>query len=529
MLDFLINGFIIITFFVFVIFLFGGIRNLTKEIEKLNSYIDTNFKTFNRNDEETISTLNSFFKDNPKHVLEPSWSYFKSQAKNSIEAPDVFDYINRDYILYQLGKRKQIEIVSGLLVSFGILGTFLGLKLGLDKFNFDVIGDDSLQSGVGSLISGVNIAFTSSLIGIFLSVIWIFLDKFYFYPKLISSVDILMNGLNTILPREDSESYLKRLVNLQKEQLEAYKTMVTDTLIPGLVNGISESIKGSIVPHLERNQETMHQNNVAIEKMAENLGQQQADSLNSMANHFLNSLNEATSSHFDNLKEILGEMIEWNKTMFDKTNHLVEQLVDNTETQTKMGSQLTSLADQLSSYSDNLTRFQFEFNSSLELLNDVEGNLRSLQETAASSIEQSYYRHRELDSIQENLTRTMGEQLTTIDNRLENLKVYWKGSEDNLESLNQQLSQSMKEFANHMHSGLEHTFEQFDKNLRQALEYLQSSVMGIEDVMVSMPKLIEDFQSNLKQINESQNEFLQQENKWRKEFIKQQQLLSSVE
>ena len=60
--------------------------------------------------------------------------------------------------------------VSGMLTGLGILGTFLGLSMGLGAFS----GDDifAISDNVGSLLSGMKVAFHTSVYGIFFSLVF---------------------------------------------------------------------------------------------------------------------------------------------------------------------------------------------------------------------------------------------------------------------------------------------------------------------------------------------------------------------
>ena len=60
--------------------------------------------------------------------------------------------------------------ISGMLTGLGILGTFLGLSMGLGAFS----GDDifSISDNVGSLLSGMKVAFHTSVYGIFFSLVF---------------------------------------------------------------------------------------------------------------------------------------------------------------------------------------------------------------------------------------------------------------------------------------------------------------------------------------------------------------------
>ena len=65
--------------------------------------------------------------------------------------------------------------ITGTLTGLGILGTFIGLSLGLGAFN----GDDiyTITDNVGPLLGGMKVAFHTSVYGIFFSLIFAFVHR----------------------------------------------------------------------------------------------------------------------------------------------------------------------------------------------------------------------------------------------------------------------------------------------------------------------------------------------------------------
>ncbi|MDE6203547.1 MAG: MotA/TolQ/ExbB proton channel family protein, partial [Lachnospiraceae bacterium] len=91
-------------------------------------------------------------------------------TKRGISAPcDLEEYINED-LLDRAGMNFFNSGISGTLTGLGILGTFLGLSLGLGAFS----GDDifTISDNVGSLLSGMKVAFHTSVYGIFFSLVF---------------------------------------------------------------------------------------------------------------------------------------------------------------------------------------------------------------------------------------------------------------------------------------------------------------------------------------------------------------------
>lgn len=82
---------------------------------------------------------------------------------------DLEEYINED-LLDRVSMNFFNSGVPGTLTGLGILGTFLGLSMGLGAFS----GDDifTISDNVGALLSGMKVAFHTSVYGIFFSLVF---------------------------------------------------------------------------------------------------------------------------------------------------------------------------------------------------------------------------------------------------------------------------------------------------------------------------------------------------------------------
>ena len=119
------------------------------------------------------------YKDNTKvfeeEVLQDAFDKYRLRVKatrtkrGAASSCDLGEYINED-LLDRTGMSFFNSGVSGMLTGLGILGTFLGLSMGLGAFT----GDDifSISDNVGSLLSGMKVAFHTSVYGIFFSLVF---------------------------------------------------------------------------------------------------------------------------------------------------------------------------------------------------------------------------------------------------------------------------------------------------------------------------------------------------------------------
>ena len=93
-----------------------------------------------------------------------------------------------------------LDTGSGTLVGLGLLGTFLGLTLGIS--GFDSTSAQNIQNSIQTLLGGMGTAFSTSLFGMSLSMIYSFYDKFW-RNKLSRQLCALSNKLDDLYYIDD--------------------------------------------------------------------------------------------------------------------------------------------------------------------------------------------------------------------------------------------------------------------------------------------------------------------------------------
>lgn len=119
---------------------------------------------------------------------------------------DIGEFINEYDIGVYAGK-KFLEVVPDILTSAGILGTFIGLVVGLREF--DPSGYQQMSQSMKPLINGIKVAFLTSIYGIALSLS---------YSMMLSNI---MGELEQML-----EMFLEKYYFLQKKKKEPYHELI---------------------------------------------------------------------------------------------------------------------------------------------------------------------------------------------------------------------------------------------------------------------------------------------------------------
>ena len=150
---------------------FGRLNRITYELEDVAIRLQKEYK------DAGGKNLWANYKDNGKAFeekeLQDAFNRYRLRVKKTRRGADAScdlgEYINED-LLDRAGMNFFNSGVSGTLTGLGILGTFLGRSMGLGAFS----GDDifTISDNVGSLLSGMKVAFHTSVYGILFSLVF---------------------------------------------------------------------------------------------------------------------------------------------------------------------------------------------------------------------------------------------------------------------------------------------------------------------------------------------------------------------
>ena len=169
---------------------------------------------------------------------------------------DIDEYINED-LLDRIGKNFFNSNMPGTLTGLGILGTFLGLTMGLSTFS----GDDiiTISDSMGPLLEGMKVAFHTSVYGIFFSLVFSFIYKAIMadaYTKLENFQNAFRQFVMPVKASEDENAammvvYQASMVNLMKEIRELLKgeakeqTKGVERIVDRFMDRMTDSMGGS--------------------------------------------------------------------------------------------------------------------------------------------------------------------------------------------------------------------------------------------------------------------------------------------
>ena len=156
-----------------------------------------------------------------------------------------------------------LDTAAGTLVGLGLLGTFLGLTLGIK--DFDSSSTQNIQKSIQLLLSGMGTAFITSLVGMLLSMIYSFCDK-YWRNRLSKHLHVLTKKLDSLYYIDDrtlddlnEQALAKSIESTMKEVVEHEMRSVVNALNEKLTynneSGEATTIANAIREILKENQE----------------------------------------------------------------------------------------------------------------------------------------------------------------------------------------------------------------------------------------------------------------------------------
>lgn len=212
LVNLLINvGFLVIIGILFVIsgISFGRLNRCTDDLSAAADRMYAEYKEKGKNVWEYYQDKKDVFQN---ESLKTAFAKYRARMRNYrtkrgyVDTCDIEEFINED-LLDSVGLSYYNSGISGTMTGLGILGTFLGLSMGLGSFS----GNDifTISDNIGPLLSGMKVAFHTSVYGIFFSLIFSFVYRSQMadaYEKLERFLEVFRQCAKPPVIREDENS-----------------------------------------------------------------------------------------------------------------------------------------------------------------------------------------------------------------------------------------------------------------------------------------------------------------------------------
>lgn len=315
------------------------------------------------------------------------------------------------YILYFFLKEKQYSkesVLGNIASTIGVLGTFVGISIGLWKFN-----PNDITSSVPLLLSGMKIAFATSIIGMAAS---IFMKYIALKNEDEENIDDIMELFNTMIA--ESRNVNNTLIENQKQT-------------ENVLNKVSE-IWASHQENLtvELKSEILNLNNNTISKQEELIGE-------------FKKLGECFTLLNSGVNNLLTWQENYKETIENTTKELeiVIQTIHNADESIESISKNSLL---IKENNENLSEVLKEINKTQNVIIDSNKSIIEISNTAKESIPQINEHFTNIDNRTKESTAYLQ---TLISENLNNIKSYLeKITEDVLSKTTQSIYENNRQF-----------------------------------------------------------------------------------
>lgn len=218
------------------------------------------------------------------------------------------------------------EYAPTLMGALGILGTFIGIIIGLLNFN-----TESIDTSIPVLLGGLKTAFITSIVGMFFAIAFNALDAFFFANKRNKSA---VNEPELITPDhihhelKEQNQFLEKLVSGMSGSEEG--SLVAQIKL--LRNEINDTSRTQLSHHNEFSNKLWEQLQQFADLMAKGATEQIIDALRQVIIYFNNNLTEQFGENFKALDASVKKLVDWQenyKTQVEQMGAQYQQSVES--------------------------------------------------------------------------------------------------------------------------------------------------------------------------------------------------------
>ncbi|MBO5504351.1 MAG: MotA/TolQ/ExbB proton channel family protein [Lachnospiraceae bacterium] len=428
--------------------LIADLKKVTEKIRKdaMNSHQFLWEKYSEREKRElfTNETLKEQFQDylyELSRIERMDKSYYKS---------DIEDYINYD-VTDAVVHRNMLNQVAGAMTGLGILGTFIGLSLGLQSFNTGTTAE--ITNSIAPLMDGIKVAFHTSIYGMVFSLIFNFVYKSKIDEAEKAVGEFVTSYKKYVLPDTTTDG-VNKLMELQQQQTKAIGLLANTVGVQ-----LSEELSNLLKPQFDRFDKTLQDfGNMATRN--------QVDALNQVVHSFIAEMNKSLSGSFSQMAYTIDQAYQLQQGNADQMKEILAHTGATAENLHQIEAQTSAIIGALDTYTKDVRDIQTEFAD----------NISNLQVQSASNEVLVRQEQKYLSDLV-TYRKSMDDSISTFSRQL-------KVQENLLANLNRALTNLPKD--------IDDTFHVIDDNLVEVETHFRDTILQIKEVTDQVPDVIAD-------------------------------------
>ncbi len=389
-------------------------------------------------------------------------------------------------------KRKHdIASMSGLTTTLGIFGTFLGIFIGLIKFD---VGN--ISASVPMLLSGLKTAFLTSISGMLAALILKECPQLYLITikkedaaREQATIDTMVACLSSI---ERNQRELFKRENQQLINIEKALCGDGDTTLLTQIQKFRTSFA-------DKQDALINSFNKFAEKMAENNSKALIDALTQVMRDFNAKINEQFGDNFKHLNEAVGKMLEWQQEYGKQVEMMVGQIKTTASVVDQSAKTLVSIISEAKSFSvvaqylhkliqsfdqtqnnlaEHLKAFEQLANNAKQTFPIIDEQLKQLTTRFSEAVMRSVADSEHIIALQLESTKQLKNHFE------DSQKALGSGLSDLVKSVNTNIDKMMKENAERITTQIKTLDEQLGEELNKSLRSLGSQLASLSSRFV---------------------------------------------
>lgn len=254
---------------------------------------------------------------------------------------DIEDYIGVE-LIDRVIHADVLSQVPGVMTGLGILGTFIGLSLGLQNFNTGTTAQ--ITGSIEPLMNGIKVAFHTSIYGMVFSLVFNYVYKRRLDTAEAELDNFLRNYRKYVLPDTEKEG-INTLIDMQKEQTKAILA-----LSEALSVKLPEGLKTYLEPRLDHLDDT-------IDSFSRIATRNQMDQMERIVNKFLTEMNNSLGSSFSSLSKVVNQSLYLQEANEEQLKDIYAKNAKTAESIQKTAQEMGQVANNLKDLSTVIEKY----------------------------------------------------------------------------------------------------------------------------------------------------------------------------
>ncbi len=449
---------------------------------------------------------------------------FKDQTGKARSSEFAYDYLNLGSVLSAAEVNvNAMSAAAGILVGIGVLGTFIGLTVGLSDIDLTQIKEnpDELINGVSTLIAGMKTAFLTSVAGMFLSTVYTLAEKSCFNTlkkrcldisenldnkyyisdlekqeiiserqknDLVDQVKVIVGELNRNFSATDDQGRDLTIGNMLrdvKSSCEKQRSMiegVMEEFYDRLSDGLRES---ALQPLMEKLDELTKAIQNPAASMASSVGEDLRKSILEMIDELKKSVSDATTQRLETFGKQLDKVSGTLESLPDALSKMTGEMKGNMD---QMTLQMKTMQGQTNQAGENLVSQQERLNGqSAAIMEEFKKNVQETQKT--------------IEKVS-NLLSDFNRLQNTTDSALEKLNDASEKVDDSIKNLSYTQDNLTKTFTD-LHQETEQAFEHIREELNHSKDISAQYASEFSSISGSLDKVYREMNEGLNTYTEN--------------------------